>query len=64
MDAAPPTLYRPRRPQESPLYRLVADHFDALVQVHEETFQHSHGQLVAEALAFFERLRVYAPGSY
>ena len=45
MEAASPALYRPRRPQKSPLYQLVADHFDTLVQVHDEKYQRSHGRL-------------------
>jgi hypothetical protein len=44
MPPHPPSTAR-AVPQESPLYRLVADHFDTLVQVHEEKFQRSHGRL-------------------
>jgi len=39
------TVYRPRRPQESPLYRLVEDHFETLVRVHEDEFQPRYGRL-------------------
>ena len=45
MDASAPTIYRPRRSQETPLYRLVQDHFETLVQVHEERFQPRYGRL-------------------
>ena len=45
MDAVGTPVYRPRRPRETPLYRLVEDHFDTLVQVHEEQFQQRYGRL-------------------
>ncbi len=35
--------YRPRRPQTSPLYRLVQDHFRALETVYDERFAPTHG---------------------
>ena len=41
--------YLPRRPQASPLYRVLADHFAALERVHEERFEPSHGPLRAAA---------------
>jgi hypothetical protein len=44
---APP--YRPRRPETSPLYRVVADHFATLERVHEERFEPTHGPLRAAA---------------
>jgi hypothetical protein len=44
---APP--YRPRRPQASPLYRVLADHFDTFKRVHEERFEPTHGPLRAAA---------------
>ena len=37
--------YLPRRPQASPLYRVLADHFDTLERVHEERFEPTHGPL-------------------
>ena len=37
--------YVPRRPQASPLYRVLADHFEALERVHEERFESTHGAL-------------------
>ena len=37
--------YTPRRPQHSPLYRVLFDHFDALERVHEERFEPTHGPL-------------------
>ena len=42
---APP--YLPRRPQASPLYRLLADHFETLTRVHEECYEPTHGPLRA-----------------
>jgi hypothetical protein len=46
-EACPPALavYRPRRPQETPLYRLIEDHFGTLVRVHEEKFEPGCGRL-------------------
>jgi hypothetical protein len=41
--------YLPRRPQTSPLYRVLADHFAALERVHEERFEPAHGPLRAAA---------------
>ena len=38
-------VYRPRRPRESPLYRLVEDHFETLERVHEAEFQPRYGWL-------------------
>ena len=46
---APP--YLPRRPQASPLYRVLADHFDTLERVHEEHFEPAHGPLRRAARA-------------
>jgi ribosomal protein S27E len=39
MESQAPCVYQPRRPKESPLYRLIEDQFEALVQVHEEEFE-------------------------
>ena len=39
--------YLPRRPQASPLYRVLADHFAALERVHGERFEPTHGPLRA-----------------
>ena len=46
---APP--YLPRRPQASPLYRVLADHFETLERVHEERFELTHGPLRRAARA-------------
>lgn len=44
--ACPPArAYAPRRPQASPLYRLLADHFETLKRVHEERYEPTHGPL-------------------
>lgn len=37
--------YAPRRPQHSPLYRVLADHFKTLTHVHEEGYEPTHGAL-------------------
>jgi hypothetical protein len=41
------SVYRPRRPRSSPLYRLLEDHYDQLARVHDETFRRTHGRLHA-----------------
>ncbi len=46
---AHPRPYAPRRPEASPLYRVLADHFEALTRVHEERFEPTHGPLRAVA---------------
>ena len=48
--------YTPRRPERSPLYRVLEDHFEALTRVHEERFEPRHGPLravVAETVGRF-----------
>ncbi len=39
------TPYLPRRPQASPLCRLLADHFEALTRVYEDRYEPTHGAL-------------------
>ena len=39
--------YLPRRPQASPLYRLLADQFETLARVYEERYEPTHGPLRA-----------------
>lgn len=41
--AKPPTLYRPRDPQASDLWRLMDQHFDSFQQVYDERFQTKYG---------------------
>jgi hypothetical protein len=38
-------VYRPLRPRESPLYKLVARHVDELLRVWPERFERTHGPL-------------------
>jgi hypothetical protein len=45
MQPVAPTVYRSRRPHDSPLYKLLRDRFDALAVVHEEQFQQQYGRL-------------------
>ncbi len=40
----PSGVYRPRRPQASPLYRLTEDHFDEFCTVYDERFFSRHFQ--------------------
>jgi len=44
-DAAPPArgVYTPRRPQASPLFRLVSDHLHRLQTVYDERFAREYG---------------------
>ena len=58
--SAPPPCgaarYTPRRPQASPLYRVLTDHFETLTHVHEERYEPTHGPLrpvVAEVVGRF-----------
>ena len=44
-----PRPYTPRRPEHSPLYRVLADHFEHLERVHEARFERTHGPLRAAA---------------
>jgi len=36
-------FYRPRRPWESPFYRLIKEHYDEFERVYPERFQHKYG---------------------
>jgi len=38
-------VYRPRRPRESPLFRLVSQHIDRFLRVYPERFAKRHGPL-------------------
>ena len=52
----PTGVYRPRRPESSPLYRILQDHYERLLQVHEERFRELYGPLprgVAEVVRKF-----------
>jgi hypothetical protein len=40
---AAPGVYKPRRPQASPLFRLVSDHFRAFHAAYEERFAQAYG---------------------
>ena len=44
-DAAPAArgVYKPRRPQVSPLFRLVSDHLHRLQTVYDERFAREYG---------------------
>jgi hypothetical protein len=44
-----PVPYTPRRPEASPLYRVLAEHFETLERVHEDQFEPKHGRLRAAA---------------
>ena len=38
-------VYRPRRPKESPLFRLVEQHIEEFLRVYPERFAKQHGPL-------------------
>jgi hypothetical protein len=38
-------IYRPRKPKESPLFRLVSQHIEAFLRVYPERFAKEHGPL-------------------
>jgi ribosomal protein S27E len=40
-----PTLYRPRHPESTDLYRLIEGHFEEFAAVHEERFEAEDGPL-------------------
>jgi hypothetical protein len=51
-----PAFYRPRRPEESPVHRILVEHFDEFVRVYPERFQERYGfwrPVVADAVADF-----------
>jgi hypothetical protein len=55
MEISAAAIYRPRRPQESPLYRLAEDQFDTLVGIHERQFQQRYGRLRGAARRAVEK---------
>jgi len=36
-------VYHPRKPTDSPLYRLLLNHFDSFEQIYDERFSHDYG---------------------
>jgi hypothetical protein len=38
-------VYRPRRPKQTPLYRLVSRHIEDVLRVYDERFAKRHGPL-------------------
>ncbi len=38
-------VYRPRRPSDSPLFRLVSQHIEEFLRVYDERFAPRHGPL-------------------
>ena len=43
-----PARYRPRRPRDSPLYRLAEEHYESFKQVYDERFTERYGFWRAE----------------
>jgi hypothetical protein len=64
-NGSPAGIYRPRRPQSSPLYRLLQDHFEALAGIYEERFEHRYGPwrpVVREVVEKFLDCGLLEPG--
>ena len=40
---APAIVYCPRNPQHSDYYRCVEDHFETILKVYDERFEHQYG---------------------
>jgi hypothetical protein len=62
---APSGVYRPRRPQASPLYRLIDDHFDEFCTVYEERFSRRWGywrSVVGEVVEKFQACGILKHG--
>lgn len=62
---AAPGVYKPRRPQASPFFRLVSDHFRAFHAAYEERFAPAYGdwrQVVREVADKFRECGVLAHG--
>jgi hypothetical protein len=45
MATASAGIYRPRQPERTVLYRVVAQHFERFVQVYDERFARTRGPL-------------------
>ena len=45
MSTAAASVYRPRHPERTPLYRLFEERFEDFVRSYPERFEHRHGQL-------------------
>jgi hypothetical protein len=39
------SVYQPRRPQSSPLYRLLEEHFERFCVIYEEEYERQYGPL-------------------
>lgn len=43
LDPARAGIYRPRKPQESPYYQCVEDHFERFERIYDERFARKYG---------------------
>jgi len=48
-------VYRPRRPQSSPLYRILEEHFERFCVMYEEEFEREYGPLRPVVLKAVEK---------
>ena len=63
--SSPSGVYRPRRPQASPLYRLIEDHFDEFYTVYDERFARRWGywrKVVGEVVEKFQACGILKHG--
>ena len=65
--AQPVGVYRPRQPRASPLYRLLAAHFQSFATVYDERFAPRWGpwrRVVAEVVEKFRACGILEPGGH
>ncbi len=54
MDIPCPNVYRPRRPQDQPLYKLVAQNLDTFYEAYDHSFLDTHGPLTKTSIRALE----------
>lgn len=62
---APSGVYRPRRTQASPLYRLIEDHFEEFCTVYDERFSRRWGywrKVISEVVEKFQACGILKHG--
>gem|GEM_PF-657122 len=58
--AAPSGVYKPRRPQASPLFRLVSDHLHRLQTVYDERLAREYGPWRSVVVIWLQRLTLWS----
>jgi hypothetical protein len=54
MASCPAQVFRPRKPQHTPLYRLVSEHWEEFKAIHEERFEPHYGPLRSHVIRVVE----------